>query len=62
MPLETIHLLHKHIFSTEIKEKIAYVHSVLELIQIKGPYLDQRLPQHESLYPIGKQELKSSAK
>ena len=29
------------------------VHSVLEQIWIKGPYLDQRLPQHESLYPIG---------
>ena len=32
-------------------------HSVLEQIWIKGSYLDQRLPQHESLYPI---ELKSS--
>ena len=30
-----------------------HTHSVLEEIQIKGPYLDQRLPQHESLYPIG---------
>ena len=28
-------------------------HSVLEQIWIKGSYLDQRLPQHESLYPIG---------
>ena len=28
-------------------------HSVLEQIQIKDPYLDQRLPQDESLYPIG---------
>ena len=28
-------------------------HSVLEQIQIKGSYLDQRPPQHESLYPIG---------
>ena len=27
--------------------------SILEQIQIKGPYLDQRLPQHESLYPMG---------
>ena len=27
--------------------------SVLEQIKIKGPYLDQRLPHHESLYPIG---------
>ena len=29
------------------------IHSVLGQIQIKGPYLDQRLPLHESLYPIG---------
>jgi hypothetical protein len=29
------------------------LHSVLEQIQIKGPYLDQSLPLHESLYPIG---------
>ena len=28
-------------------------HSVLEQIWIKGSSLDQRLPQHESLYPIG---------
>ena len=28
-------------------------HSVLEQIWIKGSYLDQRLPQYESLYPIG---------
>ena len=28
-------------------------HSVLEQIQIKGSYPEQRLPQHESLYPIG---------
>ena len=28
-------------------------HSVPEQIQIKGPYLDQQLPQHESFYPIG---------
>ena len=28
-------------------------HSVLEQIQIKGSYPDQRLSQHESLYPIG---------
>ena len=27
-------------------------HSVLEQIWIKGSYLDQRLLQHESLYPI----------
>ena len=35
------------------------LHSVLEQIWIKDPYLllDQRLPQHESLHPIG---LKSS--
>ena len=26
-------------------------HSVLEQIQIKSPYLNQRLPQYESLYP-----------
>ena len=26
---------------------------ILEQIWIKGPYLDQKLPQHESLYPIG---------
>ena len=28
-------------------------HSVLEQIWIKGSYIDQRLLQHESLYPIG---------
>ena len=28
-------------------------HSVLEQIWIKGSYLDQRLSQHESFYPIG---------
>ena len=28
-----------------------HLHSVLEQIWIKGPYLDKRLPQHESLYP-----------
>ena len=28
-------------------------YSVLEQIKIKGPYLDQRLPQHESLYLLG---------
>ena len=28
-------------------------HSVLEHIWIKGSYLDQRLPQYESLYSIG---------
>ena len=28
-------------------------HSVLEKIWIKGSYLDQRLSQHENLYPIG---------
>ena len=28
-------------------------HTVLEYIQIKGSYLDQRLPQYESLFPIG---------
>ena len=28
-------------------------YSVLEQIKIKGPYLDQRLPLYESLYPIG---------
>ena len=28
-------------------------HSVLEQIWIKSPYPDQRLPRHESLYPIG---------
>ena len=28
-------------------------HSVLEQIWIKRSYLDQRLPEHESLYPIG---------
>ena len=27
--------------------------SALEQIQIKGPYLDQRLPQYENLYPVG---------
>ena len=29
------------------------VHSVLEQIEIKYSYLEQRLPQHESLYLIG---------
>ena len=29
------------------------LHSVLEQIWIKDSYLDQRLLQHESLYPIG---------
>ena len=29
------------------------IHSVLEQIYIKGSYLDQRLSQHERLYPIG---------
>ena len=33
--------------------KIEWGHSVLEQIWIKGPILDQWLPQHESLYPIG---------
>ena len=28
-------------------------HSVLEQIWTKSPYPDQRLPQHESLHPIG---------
>ena len=28
-------------------------HSVLEQIWIQGSYLDQRLSQHKSLYPIG---------
>ena len=28
-------------------------HSVLEKIQVKNSYLDQRLSLHESLYPIG---------
>ena len=28
-------------------------HSVLEQIWMKGSYLDQRLPHHESLSPIG---------
>ena len=28
-------------------------HSVLEQIYTKDPYPDQRLPQHESQYPIG---------
>ena len=32
-------------------EELYTYHSGLE--QIKGPYPDQRLPQHESLYPIG---------
>ena len=30
-----------------------FYHSILELIWIKGSYLDQILPQHESFYPIG---------
>ena len=29
------------------------IHSVLEQIYIKGSYPDQRLSQHERLYPIG---------
>ena len=37
------------VFITEI----IWQHSVLEQIQTKSSYPDQRLPQQESLYPIG---------
>ena len=40
-------------YYTGIWCKMQCDHSVLEQIQIKGSYLDQRLSQHESLYPIG---------
>ena len=52
-------LLKKKIFSTldwtspHNLVKRFLKHSVLEQIWIKCSYLDQRLPQHESLYPIG---------
>ena len=49
MPLK---LAQKIIFALQFSQEEA-THSVLEQIQIKDPYLDQRLPLHESLYPIG---------
>ena len=33
--------------------RLGALHSVLEQICIKGTYLYQRVPPHESLYPIG---------
>ena len=41
------------LFSTFFSFVIKATHSVLEQLQIKGSCLDQRLSQHERLYPIG---------